>query len=224
MTTAPLSTTTTAAAAASTVNSGLATMANNYQTFLSLLTAQLRNQDPLSPMDSTQFTSQLTAMTGVQQQLLTNQLLQQIANNGSASNAMENAANLIGKTVTVDASSATLANGTANWSFSLPSAPSSLVMSVVDSNNNVVWTGPVNGSGAGAQTFTWNGQNMAGQQLADGGSYSLNIKAFDASGKAITPITTYKGTVTAIEQVGGQTMATVNGAQTPLSSIVGVSG
>jgi flagellar basal-body rod modification protein FlgD len=224
MSTAPLSTTTTSAAAAASVNNGLATMANNYQTFLSLLTAQLRNQDPLSPMDSTQFTSQLTAMTGVQQQLLTNQLLQQIANNGSASNAMENAANLIGKTVTVDADSATLSNGSASWSFSLPTAPSSLVVNVVDSNNNVVWSGPVNGAGAGAQTFTWNGQNMAGQQLDDGGTYALTIKAVDAAGKTITPVTTYQGSVTAVEQVGGQTMATVNGAQTPLSSIIGVSG
>jgi flagellar basal-body rod modification protein FlgD len=222
MTTTPLVSTTTNAAASGTINSGLAGIANNYQTFLSLLTTQLQNQDPLSPMDTTQFTSQLTQMTGVEQQLLSNQLLQQLVNQGGASSSLSSAVNLIGHSVTVDGDSATLSNGQATWSFSLPSAPASMTVSVVDSNNNVVWTGPVSSSGAGAQSFTWNGQTLTGAQAADGGTYSLAIKATDASGQAITPDTSYQGSATAVEQVNGQTMVTVNGAQTPLSAIIGV--
>ena len=52
------------------INGGIGTLAQNYETFLHLLTTQLKNQDPLSPLDNNQFTQQLTAMTGVQQQLL----------------------------------------------------------------------------------------------------------------------------------------------------------
>jgi flagellar basal-body rod modification protein FlgD len=81
----------------SALNSGLASVANNYQTFLTLLTTQLQNQDPTSPLDTSQFTSQLTQMTGVEQQLLSNQLLQQLV---SAQGGLPQAAGLIGKTVT----------------------------------------------------------------------------------------------------------------------------
>ena len=87
-TTSPLTTTTTSAQAQATVNSGLSSIANNYQTFLSLLTTQLSNQDPLSPMDTSQFTQQLTQMTGVEQQLLSNQLLQQLVNQNNAADAL----------------------------------------------------------------------------------------------------------------------------------------
>jgi flagellar basal-body rod modification protein FlgD len=223
MTTTPLTTTTTAAAATNTVNSGLASIANNYQTFLSLLTTQLSNQDPLSPMDTSQFTQQLTQMTGVEQQLLSNQLLQQLVNQSSSNSGLESAVGLIGKTVTVNGDSATLSGGSATWEFSLPSTPATMNVSVVDSNNNVVWTGPVTPSGSGVQSFTWNGQNMSGAQQADGGTYTLTITAKDSAGAKITPTTTLQGSATAVQQVGGQTMVTVGGSQVPLSSIVGVS-
>ncbi len=222
-TTAPLIGTTTAAAAANTVNNGLAGLANNYQTFLSLLTTQLQNQDPLSPMDTNQFTQQLTQMTGVEQQLLSNQLLQQLVNQGQSSSGIENAVGLIGKTVSINGDSAVLSGGSATWEFSLPTAPASMTASVVNSNNNIVWTGAVTPSGAGAQSFTWNGQNQSGQQVADGGTYTLKITAKDSSGAAITPATTMQGSATAVQQVNGQIMVTVNGIQVPLSSIIGVS-
>jgi flagellar hook assembly protein FlgD len=83
--------------ATATINSSLASVANNYQTFLSLLTTQLKNQDPLSPLDTNQFTQQLTQMTGVEQQLLSNQLLQQLV---TAQAGIGQNANLIGKVIT----------------------------------------------------------------------------------------------------------------------------
>jgi len=79
-----------------TINNSLASLANNSQTFLTLLTTQLKNQDPLSPLDTNQFTSQLTQMSGVEQQLLGNQLLQQLV----SEQGVTQAAGLIGKTVT----------------------------------------------------------------------------------------------------------------------------
>jgi flagellar basal-body rod modification protein FlgD len=102
--TAPTTTPTTATTASSTVNNGLASLADNYQTFLSLLTTQLKNQDPSSPLDTNQFTAQLTQMTGVEQQLLSNKLLQQLV---SAQGGLPQAAGLIGKTVTAPGATAT---------------------------------------------------------------------------------------------------------------------
>jgi flagellar hook assembly protein FlgD len=90
------STSSTSAAAAS-LNQGLGSLASNFQSFLTLLTTQLKNQDPTSPLDTSQFTQQITQMTGVEQQLLSNQLLQQLV---STQGGVASAANLIGETVT----------------------------------------------------------------------------------------------------------------------------
>ncbi|HEY1752189.1 MAG TPA: flagellar hook capping FlgD N-terminal domain-containing protein [Caulobacteraceae bacterium] len=79
------------------VNNGIASLADNFQSFLSLLTTQLQNQDPLNPTDTNQFTSQITQMTGVEQQLISNQLMQQLV---SAQGGVTSAANLIGDTIT----------------------------------------------------------------------------------------------------------------------------
>lgn len=204
----------------SSINNGLASIANNYQTFLSLLTTQLANQDPLSPMDSSQFTQQLTQMTGVEQQLLSNQLLQQLVNQSSGD--LESAVGLIGKTVTVNGDVSTLSGGSASWAYSLASAPANVTVSVLDSNNNIVWTGPVPVNGSGVQTFTWNGKNPSGVQQQDGGSYTLSVNATDSTGQKIAVSTTLQGTATAVQTVNGQTMVTIGGAQVPMSSVTGV--
>ena len=79
------------------VNNGLASLAGNFQSFLSLLTTQLRHQDPLNPTDTNQFTQQITQMTGVEQQLVSNQLLQQLVAQQTGVSA---AAGLIGDKIT----------------------------------------------------------------------------------------------------------------------------
>ncbi|HEY3800348.1 MAG TPA: flagellar hook capping FlgD N-terminal domain-containing protein [Caulobacteraceae bacterium] len=81
------------------VNNGLASLAGNFQSFLTLLTTQLQNQDPLNPTDTNQFTQQITSMTGVEQQLLSNQLLQQLV---SSQSGVAGGANLMGDTVSAN--------------------------------------------------------------------------------------------------------------------------
>jgi flagellar hook assembly protein FlgD len=89
--------TSSASVSALSVNNGLASLAGNFQSFLSLLTTQLQNQDPLNPTDTNQFTQQITSMTGVEQQLISNQLLQQLVAQQTGVGA---AAGLIGDTIT----------------------------------------------------------------------------------------------------------------------------
>jgi flagellar hook assembly protein FlgD len=97
MTAVPATTGASNNAATNQINASLGSLANNYQTFLSLLTTQLKNQDPLSPLDTNQFTQQLTQMTGVEQQLLGNQLLQQLV---SEQGGLNQGAAMIGKVIT----------------------------------------------------------------------------------------------------------------------------
>jgi flagellar basal-body rod modification protein FlgD len=214
--------TTTNAAATSTINSGLSSIANNYSTFLSLLTTQLKNQDPLSPLDTNQFTSQLTQMTGVQQQLLSNQLLQQLVNQGGG--GVTSAVGLIGKTATAAGNSSMLQNGSASWQYTLPSAASKVTGTVTDSTGAVIWSGPLSGAGAGAQSFTWNGLNQSGQAQTNGALYNLTVSATNAAGQSLAVGNSLSGAVTAIQEVGGQTLVTVGGQQIPLSSVTGVTG
>src|SRR5580704_114163 len=89
------------------LNSGLAGLASNFQGFLTLLTTQLKNQDPTSPADTNQFTQQITQMTGVEQQLLSNQLMQQLV---SAQGGVTSAANLIGDSITAKNPASTASN------------------------------------------------------------------------------------------------------------------
>src|SRR6187549_3297985 len=88
---------------------GRARLAENFDTFLSLLTTQLKNQDPLAPMDSTQFTQQLVQMTGVEQQLLTNDLLEKLVSNTGS--GISTAVSLIGKEVRAESADAGLKGG-----------------------------------------------------------------------------------------------------------------
>ena len=207
---------------ASAINNSLASLASNSQTFLTLLTTQLKNQDPTSPLDTNQFTAQLTQMTGVEQQLLSNQLLQQLVSQNSGS-SVTGAVGLIGKSVTASGSTATLQNGAATWNYTLGGSAANVAVQVSDSSGKVVYSGAAP-NGTGAQTFTWNGQNTAGQQQANGGTYTLAVSATDGSGKTVSVSNAIQGTATAIEQVNGTTMVTIGGVQAPLSSITAVNG
>ena len=221
-TTAPVLTSNTASSSstAADINNSLASLANNSQTFLTLLTTQLKNQDPTSPLDTNQFTAQLTQMTGVEQQLLSNQLLQQLVTQSSGG-GVTGAVGLIGKSVTASGSTATLQNGSATWQYTLGSQSAGVTVQVSDSNGNVVYSGAAP-NGTGAQTFTWNGKNTAGQQQANGGTYTLAVTASDANGSAVSVSNTVQGTAAAVEEVNGETMVTVGGVQVPLSAVSAV--
>jgi flagellar basal-body rod modification protein FlgD len=138
------STTGTSSATSSTaadLASGQSSLTSTYTSFLTLLTAQLQNQDPLSPMDTNTFTQQLVSMNGVQQQLLTNNLLQQMVTQETGAGSVGSAVGLIGKQVTSASSVQALQNGSATWTYNLPSAAANASVEVLDSNGNVVWSG-----------------------------------------------------------------------------------
>ncbi|MBB5517321.1 flagellar hook assembly protein FlgD [Amphiplicatus metriothermophilus] len=141
-----------------------ATAASDFQSFLKLLTAQLRNQDPLSPLDSTQFVEQLASFSSVEQQIETNRLLEELA--GSFRSAgLETVTPWIGKTATVEATGVAFTGAPLTLAFpdSAYGAPSEIV--VRDANGNAVYRGSVP---AGATEFVWNGETIAGPPAASG--------------------------------------------------------
>src|SRR5437588_2979972 len=90
------------------------TLAGNFQTFLTLLTTQLKNQNPLDPLDTNQFTQQLVQFAGVEQQINMNTQLQSLVSlQQTAQNSQ--ALGFVGKTVTVKGTTAPLTNGQAQW-------------------------------------------------------------------------------------------------------------
>ncbi|HEX7887629.1 MAG TPA: flagellar hook assembly protein FlgD [Phenylobacterium sp.] len=214
---APAATAANAAAPASAT--GRTRLAENFNTFLSLLTTQIQNQDPLSPMDSTQFTQQLVQMTGVEQQLLTNDLLQKlVANSGTG---VSTAVSLIGKEVRAASADAALKGGKAEWGYTLDRAAADVKLDILDSKGRVVRTMAAPDNKAGEHSLTWDGKDQGGSNLPDG-TYSLKVTAKDSEGATVTSSTHVDGLVTAVEQQDGSTYITVNGVRVPWDKLVSI--
>lgn len=211
---------------ASLVNSGNATtssssssaagIANNFSQFLTLLTTQLKNQNPLDPMDTNQFTQQLVQFAGVEQQLKSNDRLDSIlAASKTASTA--SATSYIGKTVTTDGVSAQLQSGSATWTLDPARAAPKAAITISDSKGNVVATQNV-ALTAGSQAFTWNGKTSAGL-TAPAGTYSIKVAAVDATGSNVAVDTSVSGTVTEVDLSGDSPMLLIGTQKVPLSSV-----
>jgi flagellar basal-body rod modification protein FlgD len=199
---------------------GLASLAGNFNTFLSLLTTQLKNQDPTAPLDSNQFTQQLVQMSGVEQQLNANTLLQQLVTNTSS--GVATAVTLIGKNVRAASDNANLTNGTAQWTYNLGAAASDLKVEVLDSNGRIVHAEAPTDMKAGDHAFSWNGKDLTNTQLPNGGTYTLRVTATDSAGKAITETNFVQGVVTGVTTANGATSITVNGGPVDWSKVTSI--
>src|ERR1700726_580307 len=150
----PASSSTSPAAAAS----ALATqqIAGNFQSFLTLLTTQLQNQNPLDPLDTNQFTQQLVEFAGVQQQLNTNDSLATLVSLQQTAQSTQ-ALGFVGKTAVVNGSTAGLTNGSATWELSIPTN-STLNVTIASSTGQTVFSGSYPVTAGNNQPFVWNGQ------------------------------------------------------------------
>lgn len=210
---------TAAISGASATGASRARLAENFDTFLTLLTTQLKNQDPLSPMDSNDFTQQMVQMTGVEQQLLTNDLLQKLITNTSS--GITTAVSLIGKDVRAVSDDAALSNGKAQWTYKLDGDAADVKIEVVDAAGKVVHTA-AGDKDAGEHAFSWNGKDANGVQRGNGGIYTLRVKAVDSALAAVGSTTFVEGTVTGVEQVDGAAFITVNGGKVPWDRVTRV--
>ena len=204
------------------INNSRNTLASSEETFLKLLTTQMKNQDPLSPMDSNAFTGQIVQMTGVEQQLVTNDLLAALV--GMNDGGMTDAVNMMDKLVTVETDKAVLKDGKATWSYEQSRSATSVKIEVIDKFGKTIKTVLPEDMAKGEHTFEWDGKSEDGTLQPAGGAYTLKITAMDGEGTKIPTTANGRvdGIVTAITSENGQNMVTIGGTKYPVDSVIGV--
>jgi flagellar basal-body rod modification protein FlgD len=190
-------------------------LAENFEMFLTLLTTQLKNQDPLSPMDGNQFTQQLVQMTSVEQQLLTNDLLKSIANQGN--DDFNKGVDLIGANITSDWTERTLTPSGATWLYELGKDASKAELQIRNNKGDVVWSGPAEGKSKGVHEVTWDGK-INGVRAPEG-AYKLSVVAKDPYDATITSRVFLEGIVTGVEQKDGAVLLSIGRTLLPLSAV-----
>jgi flagellar basal-body rod modification protein FlgD len=216
------------------------TIAENFDAFLSLLTTQLKNQSPLDPLDANQFTQQLVQFSSVEQQLKTNDYLAAMSKNFTSTGAgaaggklnAASAASLIGVEVSADAGTQRLTQRNdqfgnrleeyeARYPVKLQSNYGDYKVTIADEDNNVVFTGSWNPSGAGDQSYVWDGRRTDGTQVDRNKSYNIQVSGLLNGTKDTRSLmsTDRTGTVSAVDLSGSEEMVTFGDFSVPVSKI-----
>lgn len=196
------------------------TIAQNFDTFLSILTTQLRNQNPLDPLDTNQFTAQLVQFTGVEQQLKTNEFLETLMLSGQNS-AKADAVSYIGKQVTASGKTGSLTKDEAVfWAYNAPTNIANATVTIKNAQGNVVYseTGSLK---SGPGTFRWDGIGSDGSPLPEG-VYTIDIKGTNSAGTGVNVSTSTMGIVTAVDFSGKVPMLTVGQNKVALVDVMDV--
>jgi flagellar basal-body rod modification protein FlgD len=183
-------------------------IAGNFQSFLTLLTTQLQNQNPLDPLDTNQFTQQLVEFASVEQQLNTNDSLGTLISLQQTAQSTQ-ALGFVGRTAVVNGSTAALSNGSATWQLSVPSS-SKVDITIANSTGQTVFTGSYNVAAGDNQPFTWNGEGNDGSQWPDGG-YTLTATAKDSSNNTVAITTAIEGVVNSVDLTQSPPLLSING-------------
>jgi flagellar basal-body rod modification protein FlgD len=192
-------------------------LSDNYDTFLVLLTAQLQNQDPLAPMDSTQFTQQLVQFSQVEQQIRTNEQLTGLVAQYQAASAGA-ALSYLGKDAIIEANETYLANGEANWAYRLPEAATSMTVTIRDSSGRTVYETTSAPRAGGEHLFTWDGEKTDGTTASDG-VYTIHIEALNADGNEITPTVNVRERIMGVDFSGSTPVVITPSGTRELGSI-----
>jgi flagellar basal-body rod modification protein FlgD len=198
-----------------------ATLAGNFQTFLTLLTTQLKNQNPLDPLDTNQFTQQLVQFAGVEQQLKTNDQLTTLVSLQQTAESTQ-ALGFVGKTAVVDGSTAALSNGSATWDLSVPTN-SNVNISITNSTGQTVFSGNYSVNAGNNQPFTWDGKGNDGTQWPDG-QYKLTATAADSAGNDVAVTTQIQGVVNSVDLTQSPPLLSINGQTYTVSQIKRIAG
>ena len=188
----------------STTSTGLA---DNFQTFLTLLTTQLQNQNPLDPLDTNQFTQQLVQFAGVEQQLKSNEQLKALlALEKSAQST--NALIYVGNTVAVDGSTQKF-DGSATWNLKAEKSATAAI-TITNSTGQTVYSGNFTLS-QGNASFVWDGKGNDGTQHP-AGTYKLTATAKDSNGKDVGIATEIQGIVDSVDLTATPPLLSIGGA------------
>ena len=210
-----------AIASQSETQASTAQLAEDFSDFLTLLTVQLQNQDPLSPMDTTEFTNQLVAFTGVEQQINTNQKLDDLVAL-QLNNAMGSAIGYVGLDASY-VSSEFFSDGETpvTINYALDNVAVDATLRIENELGETVFETSAETS-AGSNEFTWNGLDSFGNPV-EPGTYSVRIDALDASDNAVGSSTVVEGRVRGVETQGGLIFLLIGERAVSLGNVLKVS-
>jgi flagellar basal-body rod modification protein FlgD len=191
----------------------------DFTQFLSLLTTQLQNQDPLNPMDSNQFTQQLVAMSGVEQQINTNSKLDDLLAL-QLNTASTVGLGYVGMDVTYTSAEMNHDAGASDTiHYTLASDATTLKVNIYDETGTLVRSMDGGKSSAAANQVVWDGKDQDGNALP-AGTYGIEVAASDADGKTITSSTAVKGNVKGIETQDGNIYLLIGDRAVPLTAVI----
>jgi flagellar basal-body rod modification protein FlgD len=169
-------------------------IADNFQTFLTLLTTQLQNQNPLDPLDTNQFTQQLVQFAGVEQQLKQNEQMKELIALEKSNQATQ-ALIYVGNKVAVDGSSQQF-NGSATWNLDAPVATTAKI-SITSATGATAYSGTFSVN-KGNASFMWDGKGNDGVQWPEG-TYKMTATYLDSAGKEVAIPTEIVGVVDSVD-------------------------
>ena len=182
--------------ASATASSALSSIAGNFNSFLTMLTTQLKNQDPSSPMNSDTFTSELATFAGVQQQVNTNTNLATIISLNQDAQVTANTG-LVGERATFTGSQIPLQSGKGSINFTTAAAEP-IAIAITDASGNVVRTVQQT-SAAGSNSWAWDGKDDAGNTLSNG-TYNIALLTQDTTGVNSSVPFTVNGVITGVSK------------------------
>ena len=190
------------ATSASTSANAAASLSSNFDTFLTILTAQIQNQDPLEPMDSSKFTEQLVQFSGVEQQIKSNSQLETLVK-ATNSNAGATLSGYLGQQAEIDSAGAQFNGDTVHWHYALPSDAAKTTITVTDAAGKVLYS-KTGETAKGSHDFDWNGELNSGGAAPDDQPYWINVVAEDANGATIKPVHSLTTTISGVDLTYGE--------------------
>lgn len=190
-------------------------VADNFDMFLQILTTQLRNQNPLDPLDTHQFTQQLVQFSSVEQAVKQNTQLETL-NKLMLASASSNAVSYIGNGITADGTVNYLRNGSAEWIVAAGRSGTANIQ-IKDASGNLVREVNMDIEG-GPNNFTWDGRSNSGTALPDG-RYSITVNAKDALNAPIPAETRLKGKVDGVDFSTGEPLLQIGDMYVPISLV-----
>jgi flagellar basal-body rod modification protein FlgD len=187
--------------------------------FLNLLVTQLKNQDPLDPMDANEFTSQLVQFASVEQQIYQNANLEKMLS-VQQTEQVASMTDFIGNTIEAAGTSFYMENGDAEFTYQFETRPNSAVINIINSSGLTVWTSDAELE-TGKQSFEWDGKDKHGVQQPDG-SYAAIVSAQDHDGNLMDVSQTVFGRVTGAGAKDGEVSLYMNDVITGLNTVLSV--
>ncbi|MEP0521144.1 MAG: flagellar hook assembly protein FlgD [Hyphomicrobiales bacterium] len=194
-------------------------LVQNYDQFLQILTAQLRNQSPLEPMDANAFTEQLVQFSSVEQAIKTNDSLESLIAL-SASNEATSLVGYLGKSITAAGAATSLQGGQATWSLDAASAAAETQVTIRNAAGTIVYSdeGTLD---AGQTSYVWDGTTNDAT-IAPDGLYSITVEARDSAGDLVNVSTEISGVVSGVDFKTFPSALLVGETRVPITSLTAV--